>query len=161
MKSNMKMRYDLVKHDALLTKGEYRTYSVGDGIAENPEIVHSFWEENDPDACRHAYESLDIHCCGSYFNGSHWSVEEWGIQEVELYEDEDGDEEEVYGDLDLADPRYLVSFDGKAVKAVYSPEEARKIAEGHPDATLEDRRECWLDPYGDVEPEITLLFPEA
>lgn len=150
-------KFNLIKYDVLLTKQEYKNYKIGDGITEAPEVVKSFWEEEDSDAERHALEELKVRCCGAYFNGDCWSVEEWGVQEVEVDED---DEEVDWKDIELADPRYLVKFEGEEGREVYSAEEARKIAEGHPEAILEDRRESWLDPLGEIKTEIIMLFPE-
>lgn len=148
-------KFNLIKHDVLFTKGEYKNYKIGDGITKAPEVVKSFWEEEDPDAERHALEELKIHCCGAYFNGDCWNVEEWGIQKVEV--DEDGEEID-WKDIELADPRYLVKFDGEEGREVYSAEEARKIAEGHPEAIFEDRRESWLDPCGDISRKKLYYF---
>lgn len=133
----METKIKLLKYDVLLTPREYKNYKPGEGLIQSPEVVEPFWRKS-------ASEELAVRCCGAHFSNGLWDVEEWGTQEVKI--DEAGDEVE-WGDIKFARPRYVVKFDGcKDGKAVYSPEEAKKIAEGHPEAILEDWRVALIYP---------------
>lgn len=133
----METKIKLLKYDVLLTPREYKNYKPGEGLIQSPEVVEPFWRKS-------ASEELAVRCCGAHFSNGLWDVEEWGTQEVKI--DEAGDEVE-WGDIKFARPRYVVKFDGcKDGREVYSPEEAKKIAEGHPEAILEDWRVALIDP---------------
>lgn len=166
MKSNFDTHYNILRYHALLTPEEYEKYKVGDVVAGNtkiaPEIVKTFYKNHDDDdvisdAAIHAEEELAKHCCGAHFENGLWNVEEWALYETDVDVENDLNGQSV---TQLAQPRYTVEFDGCefGFMSARTPDEAKKIAEGHPDAILMDWHDALLDPSGKTEPKKCPLF---